>query len=202
MNYEFETKEQMLEKINSWVTVPDSDIIRIKDIIKQELLKCPELLWALNDKSLERELFNDDGTLNIYGQWDKYFDSHVRPYIFFPEPQSHVANYVAYQVFHSSAPRGNSIEKKLNILFSVFVDGNDAMCKETGIQRHDMIGSMIRERFNWSNVFGLQTTLISDKEGTTDKNYITRTLVYEMTTPNGLVKTQSGVTTVINNRKR
>lgn len=202
MNYEFETKEQMLEKINSWVTVPDSDIIRIKDIIKQELLKCPELLWALNDKELEKELFNENGDLNVYGQWDKYFDSHIRPYIFFPEPQTYVANYVAYQVFHSSAPRGNSIEKKLNILFSVFVDGNDAMCRETGIQRHDMIGSILRERFSWSNMFGTQTTLISDKEGVTDKNYITRTLIYEMITPNSITKTQSGVTTVINNRKR
>lgn len=37
-----------------------------------------------------------------------------------------------------------------------------------------------RKQFNWSNIFGLQTKLISSKESMTDNNYVVRTLVFQI----------------------
>ena len=54
------------------------------------------------------------------------------------------------------------------------------MDKLTGLPRHDLIASIIREQFNWSNIFGLQTKLISSKEYMTDNNYVVRTLVFQI----------------------
>ena len=42
----------------------------------------------------------------------------------------------------------------------------------------------MRDIFGLSNKLGLQLTLRSDREGVTDTDYCTRTLQFEMTTPN------------------
>lgn len=73
--------------------------------------------------------------------------------------------------------------------------------KFTGIPRHDLIACIIRDRFNWSNIFGVQCNLVSSKEALTDNNYISRTMVFELYDLNGIVRTSydNGVTDIINN---
>ena len=63
------------------------------------------------------------------------------------------------------------------------------MDKLTGIPRHDLIASIIRERFAWSNIFGMQTHLTQNYESTVDNNYVARTLVFELTDLNSKVQT-------------
>ena len=46
----------------------------------------------------------------------------------------------------------------------------------TGIPRHDLIASIIRAKFNWSNILGMQLKLVYNKESITDNNYVVRTL--------------------------
>ena len=76
------------------------------------------------------------------------------------------------------------------------------MDKLTRIPRHDLIASIIRERFNWSNIFGMQTHLISSKESTTDINYLVRTLVFQVIDTNGIVNTTNGKTNLGNYQLR
>ena len=66
------------------------------------------------------------------------------------------------------------------------------MDKNTGIPRHDLIASILRERFAWSNIFGMQTHLVQNYESTTDTNYVTRTLVFQLTDLNSKVQTPYG----------
>lgn len=74
---------------------------------------------------------------------------------------------------------------------------------ETGLSRHDLIGSIIRERFNWSNIFGSQCRMVYNKESITDTHFLTRTIVFETTVPNAMVKTgKNGTTSVINYKIR
>ena len=63
---------------------------------------------------------------------------------------------------------------------------------------HDLIASIIREKFNWSNIFGMQTHIISSKESTTDNNFIVRTLVFQLVDTNGIVETNGKNTSIIN----
>ena len=70
----------------------------------------------------------------------------------------------------------------------------------TGIPRHDLIASIIRERFNWSNIFGTQTHLISSKENITDNNYLVRTLIFQTTDTNSITYTPLGEKTMSINK--
>ena len=53
----------------------------------------------------------------------------------------------------------------------------------SGIARHDLIAALIQRDINWSSCFGMQCSLVSDRPSTTDLNYVTRTLIFECTTP-------------------
>ena len=86
------TKNDLLNKLRAYKTTPDDDVILYKQKIKNALLSNPCLLYALNDKKLESELFDKNGNINWewnedtkqyepLGEWDRYFgsDSLIRP---------------------------------------------------------------------------------------------------------------------------
>lgn len=209
------TKNDLLNKLRAYRTTPDDENIQYKKKIEKALMLNPCLLYALNEKSLESELFDDDGNINWewneetkeyepLGEWDRYFGgtSNIRPYLFIPDTQTEVKHYICYQVSFDEMPRYQDTLKYTNVTFTIFVHGNDRNDKLTGIPRHDLIASIIRERFNWSNIFGMQTHLISSKESTTDNNYIVRTLVFQVVDTNGIYKTTDNKTTVNNYQLR
>ena len=74
------------------------------------------------------------------------------------------------------------------------------MDKLTGIPRHDLIASIIRENFAWIGLEISTATPFGDKESTTDNNYLVRTLQYEVTLPNSICKTE-GKNTFYNNKR-
>jgi hypothetical protein len=91
-------------------------------------------------------------------------------------------------------PRYNNTQKYTEITFTIFVHGKDREDVLTGIPRHDLIASIIRRIFNWSNIFGMQTHLVSSKESTTDTDYIVRTMIFQVVDTNGIVETYNGKT--------
>ena len=203
------TKKDLLNKLRAFVSTPDDDNIRYKEKIHDELLKCPELLYALNNKELETELFDDENNLlidkdtgELLGEVDRYFgdNSNIRPYLFIPDTQTEVQHYICYQVMFDEVPRYNNTQKYTNITFTIFVNGKDRTDRLTGIPRHDLIASIIRERFNWSNIFGTQTHLISSKENITDNNYLVRTLIFQTTDTNSITYTPLGEKTMSINK--
>lgn len=195
---ELKTKKDLLTKLRAYADNPDDDNIKYKNIIRKALLKCPELLYALNNKELESELFDKDGNLlidedtgELLGEVDRYFgdNSNIRPSLFIPDTQTTVNSYVCYQIMFDELPRYQNIYKYNEIIFNIFVNGKDRTDRLTGIPRHDLIASIIRERFNWSSIFGMQTKLISSKESTTDNNYVVRTLIFQIEDTNGIAYT-------------
>ena len=215
MSEKLVTKDDLLNKLRAYKTTPDDENIQYKKKIEKALMLNPCLLYTLNEKSLESELFDDDGNINWkwnedtkeyepIGEWDRYFgsDSNIRPFLFIPDTQTEVKHYICYQVSFDETPRYQDTLKYTTITFTIFVHGNDRVDKLTMIPRHDLIASIIRERFNWSNIFGMQTHLISSKESTTDNNYLVRTLVFQVVDTNGIYKTTDDVTSVNNYQLR
>ena len=214
MSEKLVTKDNLLNKLRAYKTTPDDDVILYKQKIKNALLSNPCLLYALDDKTLESELFDKNGNINWewnedtkqykpLGEWDRYFgsDSLIRPFLFIPDTQTTVKCYICYQVEFNEMPRYNNIEKYTLITFTIFVHGDDRVDKLTGIPRHDLIASIIREKFNWSSIFGMQAKLISSKESTTDNNYICRTLIFQVLDLNGIVNTPYDQETQIRNNE-
>lgn len=202
-NYDFSTKDEMIQQLTALAVNPDDDCIRCKEIIKDTLLHCPELLYLFHEKTFEKELFNDDGTLNTEGDWDIYYgkDGNIRPYIYIPETQEQIKHYLCYRVMFDDSPNYNKIEKYLQITFYIFVNGEDAIESNTGVCRHDLMASILRDKFNWSNIFGTQCRFISDTENITDNYFLTHTLTFELTKLNSIVKTRQDPR-VINYRVR
>ena len=211
MSEKLVTKDDLLNKLRAYKTTPDDENIQYKKKIEKALMLNPCLLYALNEKSLESELFDDDGNINWewnedtkeykpLGEWDRYFgsDSNIRPFLFIPDTQTEVKHYICYQVSFDETPRYQDTLKYTTITFTIFVHGNDRVDKLTMIPRHDLIASIIRERFNWSNIFGMQTHLISSKESTTDNNYLVRTLVFQVVDTNGIYNTSNSKTSIVN----
>lgn len=209
------TKNDLLQKLRAYSYTPDDDVIRFKQKIKEKLLKCPELLYALNNTGLESELFNPDGTINAeydengniipLGEWDRYFPYNIRPYIFIPETQAFTDNFLCYTVGFREVPRYNDVEYYIQVIFTILCSSapEQAVDSLTGQSRADLIGAILREKFNWSNIFGLQCKLVSNQEDIKDTNYISRTLILESTKPNGITNTSlRGNTTIINNSVR
>lgn len=199
------TKNDLLNKLRAYRTTPDDENIQYKKKIEKALMLNPCLLYALNEKTLESELFDDDGNINWewnkekkeyepLGEWDRYFgsNSNIRPFLFIPDTQTEVKHYICYQVSFQDTVKYQPGLKDTLVTFTIFVHGNDRMDKLTGIPRHDLIASIIRERFAWSNIFGMQTHLISNRESTTDNNYLVRTLVFQLTDLNSKVQTPYG----------
>ena len=202
------TKDELLNKLRAYADTPDDDNIRIKEQIKDTFLNCPELLYAIHNKELESELFDEDGNLNIdedgnlTGEVDRYFgeNANIRPFLFIPETQDEVKNYVCYQTGYSDIVRYNDKEKNLIVTFTIFVNGKDSIDKLTNVPRHDLIASIIRENFAWIGLEISTPTPFGDKESTTDNNYLVRTLQYEVTLPNSICKTE-GNNTFYNNKR-
>lgn len=196
------SKNDLLQKLRSYNYTPDDDVIRFKQKIKEKLLKCPELLFALNNKELEKELFDSNGNINAeydeetgeiipLGEWDRYFPYNIRPFVFVPETQAFTDNFLCYTVGFREIPKYNDTEYYIQIIFTIICSSAPEQAVEslTGQSRADLIGAILREKFNWSNIFGLQCKLVSNQEDIKDTNYISRTLVLEITKPNGIVKT-------------
>lgn len=205
MDNEISTKDELVRKLSSFAENPDDIIIRCKEKIKNTLLQCPELLYLFHETAFEDELFNEDGTINPDGDWDLYYgaNGNIRPYLYIPDTQDKIKHYLCYRVMFSSTPTYNKVEKYLQVVFYIFVNGEDAIEPNTGLCRHDLIGSMIREKFNWSNIFGTQCRTVSDLENITDNYFLTRTITLEMNILNSIVKTSpDGRTSIINNKVR
>ena len=116
----------------------------------------------------------------------------MRAFLFIRDTQTTVKCYVCYQVGFRDTVRYQAGLKETQVTFTIFAHGDDRMDKLTGIPRHDLIASILREQFAWTNIFGMQTYLVQNYESTTDTNYITRTLVFQLTDLNSKVQTPYG----------
>ena len=87
--------------------------------------------------------------------------------------------------------------KILQITFYILCEEKTNIEKRTGIARHDLLGSVILDIFNWSNLFGGQIHCVSDMASVTDNDYATRTIIFEQYTDNNLAKTRNGTARII-----
>ena len=139
----------------------DDDIIEIKRLIKQKLISDPDILEALHNPDIDMD------------SPDEFLDNNIYGFIRIPTTQDTVRNFICFTV--------NDIEPDRY---------NTHMKTEYGIDRHDLLGYLIRDIFNWTNDFGLQFKLIYNQESAVDSDYYCRTLKFEASKPNSLNKSR------------
>lgn len=151
------------------------DIIEMKRQIKQKLISDADILEALHNPDLDID------------SPDEFLDKNIYGFIRIPTTQDTVRNFICFTVDDIEESRFNEVMKIQYIQFTCICHLDDMETKY-GIDRHDLLGFLVRELFNWSNDFGLQFKLIYNKESTIDSDYYCRTLKFEATKPNSLNK--------------
>ena len=154
--------------------IPD-DIASMKRKIKQVLIGDPDILETLNNPDIDIE------------DSDQFLDTNIFGFIRVPHTQDTVHNFICFAVDDIEESRFNEAMKIQYVQFTCICHLDD-MTTEYGIDRHDLLGYLIRDNFNWSNIFGLQFKLIYNKESVIDSDYYCRTLKFEATKPNSLNK--------------
>ena len=151
----------------------DDDISSMKRIIRQKLTSDPDIIEVLNNHELDPSSPDD------------YLDTNIFAYIRVPGTQDVVKNFICFSVDDMEPDRENHVMKIQYVQFVVFCHADDIKTPY-GIERHDLLGYLIRDIFGWSNMFGMQSKLIYNKESVTDTNYSCRTLKFELTKTNSL----------------
>ena len=113
---------------------------------------------------------------------EEYVYENLFPFIKIPGIQDESKNFICYEVDDMADISRNDRMKQQYIQFVVFVH-KDLIKTNYGVPRHDMFGYLIRDLFNRSHLFGHELKLISNRGGTTDTDYYTRTLKFQLITP-------------------
>ena len=151
----------------------DDDISAMKRLIRQKLTGDPDIIEVLNNQQLDPSSPDD------------YLNENIFAYIRVPQVQDVAKNIICFSVDDMEDHRDNSHFKTQYIQFVVFCHGDDIKTPYD-IERHDLLGYLIRDIFGWSTMFGMTAKLVYNRESTTDTNYSCRTLKFELTKTNSL----------------
>ena len=151
----------------------DDDIIRKKRIIGKMIYSDPDIIEVLDNPELDPNCPEEYLYTNIY------------PFIRIPNTQDVAKSFITFMLDDMEPTRINKAMKSQILKVVIFVH-KDLITTKWGAERHDLLAYLIRDVFHLSNQLGLQLNLIYDRESATDADYCTRTLQFEMTTPNSI----------------
>lgn len=157
------------------------DIDSYKFKIMDLLINNQDILKTLNNKELEKNK-TDDGKIN----GDFYRNVNIFNFLKIPDTQSIVKNYICFDVDDIEQVRYNENLIVKNIKFRT-ISHEDDYKTDWGIARQDLLAAIIKSEFDWSNIFGMHITKISDRARIAEDGYYYREFIYETTVPNNLV---------------
>lgn len=148
-----------------------SDVTKYKNKITNKLCSISDVVTLINNPDITQD------------NSDKMKDTHVFSYMKIPNTTMSVKNYICFD-FNAKSSNYNELYKNINITIA-------AICHESEMKtvwgnRHDVMGGVILENFNWSNFIGLELELYSDTESILEKEYHVRTLQFKNLTLNSL----------------
>ena len=125
----------------------NDDVIEMKRLIKQKLIADQDILEALNNPDIPLD------------SPDEFLDANIYGFIRIPQTQDTVRNFICFTVDDIEDHRYNSHFKVQQIQFTCICHLDDMKTKY-GMDRHDLLGYLVRDIFNWTNAFGLQFKMV------------------------------------------
>ena len=187
------TNEQIEKDLRSYRTIIDSDNIRIKNIIKNKLESNPYIKYALNHVKRDGEYVDYDDDDNVV--------SNILPYYAVFDTQTEVDNFLCFETLYDELQRYDKTKKLQQIIFYILCHSRSVNDEILGMARHDLISSLVRDQFDYTDIFGMKIHCVSDKPGLVDSRYVSRTLIFESITDNNVAKTVNGVPRLINKQR-
>lgn len=153
----------------------DDDIIRAKRLIRDRLCQDEDIIEVLHNVRLEEN----------EAPPDEYFGTNIFSFVRVPSIQDEVRNFICFSVDDREDSYTNEAMKIQHIQFVIFCNAED-IYTPYGIERHDLLGYIIRDLFNFSDLLGMQMKLVYNREGVTDTDFYTRTMKFECVTHNSI----------------
>lgn len=176
--------EKEIQEIIEYKKRYENDNIYYKEIIKNKLINNSKIIYSINNKDLDPDCPAD------------YVGENILPFYLIVDTQSKAQNYICFETSFDEVDRYNKIMKFGQVVFYIICDNKEIYDKKTGIARHDLLAALIIEEFNWTNMFGTQIKLVSDKPVAIDSQYVGRTLIFQQTTTNSAIKDKRIVNTI------
>ena len=151
----------------------DDDIVRKKRMIGEMLYSDPDIIEVLDNPELDPSCP------------DEYLYQNIYPFIRIPGTQDISKSFITFMLDDMDSAQFNKAMKSQFLKVVIFVH-KDLVKTKLGAERHDLLAYLVKDVFHLSNSLGLQLNLTSDREGVTDTDYCTRTLQFEMITPNAV----------------
>lgn len=149
----------------------DDDIVRKKRIIAEMLYSDADIIEVLDNPNLDKDCP------------DEYVYENIFPFIRIPGTQDVSKSYITFMLDDMEAAQMNKAMKSQFLKVVIFVH-KDLVKTKWGAERHDLLAYLVKDVFHLSNKLGMQLKLVSNREGVTDTDYCTRTLQFEITSPN------------------
>lgn len=149
------------------------DIIEKKSMVGELFYTDPDIIEVLDNSKVDPTCPDEAMYECIY------------PFIRIPGVQDESQSYICYTLDDNGVNHTNKAMKIQSMKIVIFVH-QDIVKTKLGVNRHDLLGCLIKDVLNQSNAFGMQLNCIFDREGTTDTNYVTRTLQFEMSAPGSM----------------
>lgn len=151
----------------------DDDIIKAKRQIIQKLYSDPDVIEALDNPGL-----NPD-------EPDSYINNNIFDYIRLPGTITETQNFICFDIKQDGLSERNDHLKNMYYIFNVYVHQDNIKTKY-GLSRHDLLGYLIRDIFNYSNFMGNQLVEISDTPGIMDAFSSSRSIIFKAIKANSL----------------
>ena len=150
----------------------DVEIYKYK--IMQMLTEDADLISTLNNKELDGHKGDDYRFVNIFN------------FLKIPDTQSTVKNIVCFEVNDVEQPRYTNGLMKKYLVFRT-VSHEDDVQTDYGMARQDLLALIIKNKFDWSQVFGMHIEKVQDYGKITENGYYYREFIYETIASNNLV---------------
>lgn len=170
-----------IQEIVEYKKKHEIDNIYYKEIVKNKLINNSKIISSINNNDLDPDCPAD------------YVGENILPFYLIVNTQTKASNYICFETSFAEVPRYNNTMKLGQVIFYILCDSKTIYDKQTGIARHDLLAALIQDEFNWTNMFGTQIHIVSDKPMAVDNNYVGRTLIFEQTTPNSIIKSQRAI---------
>lgn len=149
----------------------DDDIIRKKRLVEKILYTDEDIVEILANHDIDPSVPEDIIGKNVFS------------FLRVPGVQDVSKNFITFTIDDVSRMPNNKVMKSQYVQFVIFVHKTMVETKY-GVDRHDLLGYIIRDIFNLSNKLGPQMELMSSIEGITDTDFYTRTLRFELVDDN------------------
>ena len=148
------------------------EIVRYKYKIKKQLTSNPDILNVLHWNGKE------------VGNGDSYLDKAIFDYMRLPDMKDTVKSYICFEV-NESIPSYASKQIDRNVIFRL-ISHKDDVKTDWGVNRPDLMSTIIQDMFDWSNVLGLKLVKQYNTPMVVDDDYYYREICYKIEGSNNI----------------